>query len=194
LDVSALTEILRESAVNTLPYFALFALYRAVVCAKRRGKGEKTNISREIAILIFAFYIICLYHITVFSRGVDFMFDIKGTPRVNLVPLVEIIRMYRYSTVWMFMYNFLGNVVWFVPAGVLLPVISDKTSKFFAVLGIGLLISLSIETLQFLLGTGVTDVDDVIINVFGTIAGWVLYKIAEAVICDIKGIKTRAGR
>ncbi len=38
-------------------------------------------------------------------------------------------------------------------------------------------LSVSIESLQFVLETGVSDIDDVFFNVCGTIIGFILYRI-----------------
>ncbi len=43
----------------------------------------------------------------------------------------------------------------------------------------GMLFSVGIETLQFLLVTGVSDIDDVFFNTCGAILGYVIFKIVK---------------
>ncbi|MCT7712834.1 MAG: VanZ family protein, partial [Lactobacillus crispatus] len=43
----------------------------------------------------------------------------------------------------------------------------------------GMLFSVGIETLQFLLVTGVSDIDDVFFNTCGAIWGYVIFKIVK---------------
>ena len=110
-----------------------------------------------------------------------------------------------------FTYLFVGNLVWFVPVGVLTwleaarPVrkLADKQclslqagadkkadgrvpslqagadkradkqclSLLWAAL-FGFLLSLGIETMQFILGSGVSELDDLILNTLGAVLGW----------------------
>ena len=62
------------------------------------------------------------------------------------------------------------NVVVFVPVGLLLSCVSRRL-KWWMVLLIGFCISLSIESLQFELKRGFSEVDDVIHNTFGCLIG-----------------------
>lgn len=95
-----------------------------------------------------------------------------------------------------FTYLFVGNLVWFVPVGVLTwleaarPIrkLADKQclslqagadkradkqclSLLWAAL-FGFLLSLGIETMQFILGSGVSELDDLILNTLGAVLGW----------------------
>ena len=80
-----------------------------------------------------------------------------------------------------FTYLFVGNLVWFVPVGVLTwleaarPIrkLADKQclSLLWAAI-FGFLLSLGIETMQFILGSGVSELDDLILNTLGAVLGW----------------------
>lgn len=70
------------------------------------------------------------------------------------------------------------NVVAFVPVGLLLSCVSRKM-KWRTVLLIGFGISLSIESLQFVLKRGFSEIDDVFHNMLGCLIGLVLYTIAK---------------
>jgi Glycopeptide antibiotics resistance protein len=102
---------------------------------------------------------------------------------INLVPFRSILEGINFhdgiryhlidSQVW-------GNVVTFVPAGLYCMILYCSKAKpawraFIAVL----LASLSIEVIQFIFRTGATDVDDVILNVFGGLLGIWLYMLLK---------------
>ena len=72
--------------------------------------------------------------------------------------------------------NLLGNVVLFIPLGFLLPWIWEKWQVFWrqTLLMAGLI--LMVETIQLATGLGWCDVDDLILNLPGTMLGFLLWK------------------
>jgi uncharacterized membrane protein YeaQ/YmgE (transglycosylase-associated protein family) len=66
--------------------------------------------------------------------------------------------------------NVLGNLVLFIPFGILFPIISNKKHK--EVLCAAIIFSLLIEITQFLFALGSTDIDDLIFNVLGAYIGY----------------------
>ena len=70
-----------------------------------------------------------------------------------------------------FVYLFVGNLIWFLPAGVLVRLSGGRLWK--AVLA-GFLLSALVETGQFILGSGVSELDDLILNTLGAVLGFVL--------------------
>lgn len=72
--------------------------------------------------------------------------------------------------------NLFGNILIFIPLSVILiSVFGVKASK--KVLFYALLTSLTIEMLQYWFGAGVSDIDDVILNVIGAYIGIFVYKV-----------------
>lgn len=70
-------------------------------------------------------------------------------------------------------YPVCGNVLWFLPLGMLLPRLWPRRfASGWAVLAAAALLSVSIEMLQWLFGSGVSDVDDVLFNAAGGWLGW----------------------
>ncbi|MEH2929030.1 VanZ family protein [Candidatus Ventrimonas sp. KK005] len=87
------------------------------------------------------------------------------------------------------MYLFVGNIVWFIPFGAFWYGIGIRRDMR-RILLLGFLFSLTIETLQFVFGTGVTELDDLILNTFGV---WVGAKSCQ--IClKIFGLSQEKGR
>ncbi len=70
-----------------------------------------------------------------------------------------------------FTYLFVGNLLWFLPAGVLVRLRGGKLPQ--AALA-GFLLSLCVETGQFVLGSGVSELDDLILNTLGAVLGCAL--------------------
>lgn len=73
-----------------------------------------------------------------------------------------------------FLYLFVGNLIWFAPAGVLVGLRGGKLWQA-ALAGLGL--SLLVETLQFVLGSGVSELDDLILNTLGAALGFLFCRI-----------------
>ena len=89
----------------------------------------------------------------------------------------ETVKLVHGASLLDFFYNSLGNIAWFVPYGFLMPILLRKRYCFWKVTLLGMLTSVGIEALQFVLMTGVSDIDDVFFNVCGTVLGYALYRI-----------------
>lgn len=103
---------------------------------------------------------------------------------INWIPFSTIsmyIEHFEYFKFWDWISNMFGNVMVFMPIGILLPIIS-KYRRFIFTFGIGFLMSLSIEIAQYYLCLGVFDVDDIILNVFGVVLGYMVYKVTKRII------------
>ena len=104
--------------------------------------------------------------------------DLIHTRTVNLTPFQEISRdwhslsLHRPGTA----IHLLGNVMAFIPLGMFIPVLmGNKLLSGAKVLVLSLLLSLTFEVTQLLTGMGIFDVDDLMLNTFGGMVGYVLY-------------------
>ncbi|MGY0371969.1 VanZ family protein [Clostridium sp. JNZ J1-5] len=77
--------------------------------------------------------------------------------------------------------NLLGNIIAFGPLGFLVPIIINKINKFKQIIFISFIFSLILELIQLITGLGQFDVDDIILNVVGSILGFIIYKIFKSV-------------
>jgi glycopeptide antibiotics resistance protein len=78
--------------------------------------------------------------------------------------------------------QFMGNIIMFIPVGVLMPFIFKKARSFICVLVFSFLFTLCIESLQFILHVfGMSlrefDVDDLILNTYGAMIGYIFYLV-----------------
>lgn len=78
--------------------------------------------------------------------------------------------------VFRFIVNFLGNIILFIPWGILLPIYCKKVKSFrcFAVLTI--IILFAVETIQILTMLGSFDIEDVLLNMMGACIGFTGYR------------------
>ncbi|WP_294149516.1 VanZ family protein [uncultured Clostridium sp.] len=118
---------------------------------------------------IFLVYLAILLRITVFRTGFS-MSHLMQNGTVNLTLFQDYIPLIRQGRWFRFVYLFVGNIVWFVPLGCALTASGNlKRLRTAALCGLGL--SLAIETMQYLFGTGVSELDDLVLNTLGTWIG-----------------------
>lgn len=64
------------------------------------------------------------------------------------------------------------NMLMFVPLGILLPLIHYKNKSFWRVFFISIVVTLCLETYQFISGKGIFELDDLVHNTIGSLAGY----------------------
>ena len=126
--------------------------------------GEKIVIYKELSMLIFGVYILCLFQVVTFQDDVSWSSN-------NFIPFQEIL---RYNiTSRLFIKNVLGNLIMFLPFGFFTSYYL-KVEKMTLPVILTLIASISIEIVQMCIGR-VFDVDDIILNLLGGICGFFLY-------------------
>jgi glycopeptide antibiotics resistance protein len=115
---------------------------------------------------VFWVYLAVLLRITVFRSGFGSHGLFSG--EIVWIPFQDIFSLVKTSLGY-FLYLFVGNIIWFVPFGFLLPRLIGWGAQ---VIGYTFLLSLVIETLQFIFGTGVSEVEDLILNTLGGSVGY----------------------
>lgn len=135
---------------------------------------------------IFICYLFFLMKILVISRT-SFM-ELFQNQRiifrsVNLVPFRSIMEYVSSST-----YNFrnafdnvVGNIAIFIPLGIYLPLMKKDKRTVINFLII-LTVSILVEILQGVLGIGVSDIDDIILNSLGGLLGNLGYKLILSIL------------
>lgn len=115
----------------------------------------------------FIVYVLLLYYIVTFQD------NNYGTN--NFVPFKE---MFRYDiTSSLFIKNVLGNIMLFIPLGLFIS-LYIRNRNFIITVFLSFLISCSIEYVQSVIGRTV-DIDDVILNTFGGLIGYIIYKLGN---------------
>ncbi len=137
-------------------------------------KKSKHKIRRAFLVALAA-YLIYLTYLTFFDRMYGRVFFHRS---VNLIPFKTIgwyITASNNRT--LILINIAGNIIAFMPMGFLLPLVSERMIKWSKVMLTALFATLTIEIVQYVLGVGVTDIDDVILNMLGAGAGYFLSRI-----------------
>ena len=141
--------------------------------------SSKEKFLRGILKIIFIIYFLLLMRFTIFkyasiTNPLEAFF--LRTREYNIVPLKATLQMIRGLSPIRLIENLAGNIILFVPFGILLPLafkIEKKTILF------GCLVSCFIEAMQFAFAMGAADVDDIILNTLGAVIGYLFYIIAK---------------
>lgn len=97
--------------------------------------------------------------------------------RINLVPFKSILYYllnYHNLNYDIWFNNLFGLVIAFIPFGFLIPIIINKIKKLRNVIVVSASFSFIVEALQLITRNGVADIDDIILNVIGSILGYIL--------------------
>lgn len=137
--------------------------------SKKMSKDKMNKLKRIGIHVLFVIYIAVLLRITVFRTGIGFH-DLMKNGNINLTLFESYGPLLKTGNWWRIIYLFIGNIIWFVPLGFYLECMT-KIEKVWLMVLIGLLFSLLIETLQYIFGTGISEIDDLILNSFGTWIG-----------------------
>ncbi|GKQ42974.1 glycopeptide antibiotics resistance protein [Companilactobacillus sp. RD055328] len=166
---------------KTIFYLLIYIVLRILYLKKKK---RKVKFKRELGLGLFVAYILLLLFLTVF-RAQYFPWDIhivtgRSLSEINIIPIIETLKLAGGTSIVDFFYNLYGNIAWFIPFGIMVPALKKKRINLLQVTIMGALFSISIETAQFFLQSGVTDIDDVIFNVLGVILGYCLYQFGKS--------------
>lgn len=150
-------------------------------------ENQKNKESLHVVVMRFLLflYIALLVRLIVFKypipmlRGIMDSWDVdmvkRGVYSANLVPF-KTIRMYiNYYYQINGFDNLFGNILAFMPFGVLLPTAFRECAKLWHTLLHSFWLSLCIELFQLVSHFGEFDIDDILLNCFGAVLGYGLY-------------------
>jgi len=153
-------------AVRYLPYSLLVGIPVSaflVLCTKKKRRSREKRLLAALPVAVFGLYLSVMLVITFFSResgsrqGVDLeLFSTWGINARNNALVAE-------------------NVLLFVPYGFLASWAFEWTRHFWGCLLLGAATSLMIESLQLATGRGYFQIDDILTNILGTAAGFLLF-------------------
>ena len=132
----------------------------------------------RLALGLLVVYLVVLAVLTLRPVGAD----VDSNVRLNLKPFATILPALRHGPGSFVFGNLIGNLLAFMPLGLLLPVAFRRLPWPLVILA-GAALSAAIETTQYALsinlghGYRAADIDDVIVNVCGTIVGLALYGV-----------------
>ncbi|WP_285107838.1 VanZ family protein [Paenibacillus sp. UMB4589-SE434] len=169
-----------------IPIFSAILCYCVIWSIRVAIYKPRVSIKREVLKLLFFCYSLGVLFVTLFPL------QYTGEPSINIVP---------FHSIWSYIIddkaivdvsirNILGNIVIFIPMGLLLSVLC-KNMRVIKLAVVGVLASVSIECIQLVLSvlkitTRVVDVDDVILNSVGYLTGFAVYYVYNVVWNKIK--------
>ena len=173
-------------ALISIVIWLIYRIYSSI-------RNKKINIFREIVLFIFFVYFLFLLLLTIFKGGrIEFsnqfnsyMYREHGLLGIiNIVPIEDTINTFMHSETGLrnSLRNVIGNILVFMPLGFFIPLLFEKFNNLKKVLKVGCLSSLAIELSQLFVGSNVCDIDDVIYNTLGALAGFICYKTFETII------------
>lgn len=128
--------------------------------------------------VLFGIYVAVLIYLLFFMEMRTYLNS--SEIHYNLVPFHEIgrfIKYWRVVGIRMALLNIGGNIALFVPFGFCCPELFRKMRNFPATVAAGACLSICVEVLQLFTGLGCCDIDDVILNTTGTVAGYMIYAV-----------------
>lgn len=164
---------------NTIPVILVYLLLRAVWLIARK---KRPDFRWELWMGLLVFYLTCLFQITVVRYGIQWGNLFQGNwSTIQLIPLIMTFAELKEG-LWFFIYPIVGNIAWFFPMGFLLPAVTRGKLRLRYILCISLGISVGIEILQWILGSGISDIDDIIFNIFGAWCGYRAFWLSSKVL------------
>lgn len=149
---------------------------------------EKSKRKQLISVLFFL-YLLFIIRAIVFKYPLAQLVEIadawqkdvilEGLHTANFVPFKTIkmyIQYYDLPGLRSFS-NLFGNILVFVPVGIMLPMVHDGSKNVFIMIFNALMFIIGIEVFQLFSNFGAFDVDDIILNIFGVLIGGYIYQI-----------------
>lgn len=160
-----IVDTLTDAIVGIWPMLIIFLVVIVTIrISYIKINHEKFVFYREFLNLMFIIYILLLYQLLTST-------ELNTNGGLNIVPFTEIFRYKIGST--LFLYNVVGNILIFVPFGYFVSGYA-KASRVSHILFISLITSLTVELVQLQIGRSF-DIDDILLNVCGSIIGFLLY-------------------
>lgn len=139
----------------------------ALLKGNRSRAGKRLAGGRAAAIVLLPCYLCGLAAVTLMNR-------MDGTRTgFQLYPLLAFWEAWNEFALQAWL-NPLLNIAMFLPLGALLPLAAGPFRRWYGTLAAGAGLSLGIELLQYILGRGQADVDDLLCNTLGAMLGYCL--------------------
>lgn len=163
--------------------------FQGKTSSKKHSSEE--NFFRKHVRLIFFLYLLVVIKVIIFKYPLDHLRAIAASWRKEVIlegldtanfTLFKTIRMYiDYSYKLNSFENLVGNIVVFVPFGFLLPYVIKWGRNFLVMLLNAFVFVLGIEVFQLFSAFGAFDVDDILLNCFGAVLGYMAYLAYETI-------------
>lgn len=172
-----------------IPLLSVLILIKYLISIKR---NPNTSLLRHLLIFTFGVYFLALIGVTLFPININnnivnnnYILRINYIPFLSIVLYICNINALPISLSFRIVFltkNIIGNILLLLPLSFFIPMLYPKIKGLKTYFFIGLIASLSIESLQLLenifgIGLRYVDIDDVIFNTFGVVIGYMLKNI-----------------
>ena len=178
-----------------LSYSTMVILVSIMWCVVRivcTIKKKDVDLGREAQLMLVYLCIIGVVRLTFFSwtdarlNAQTLVCTLPSVyPQINLLPFVY---MFDYPNIYGMFVNIVGNIVMFIPLGIVWPSVYKELDKPWKAILAGFGITLSIEILQLPFYSRISDIDDLILNLLGFIIGYWMYNTAKLVFKQLRTI------
>ena len=170
-------------------------IFVTIGCIKKKDHYLHTTI-----VITFMIYIGMVITVTLYPLPIQ-KEEIASLQKANFlqnvyVPLSDILHMLKYGGITTILRNIGGNVVLLMPLSILLPFVIKRHIGIMKMLAIGLLSSISIESTQAIISLiigaryKISSIDDVILNTFGALIGYLFYALAKRITNNFKIVES----
>ena len=101
--------------------------------------------------------------------------QVQAEPRKNL-EFFWCLRLALQTGKFRYWGDIIGNILLFIPLGLLIPLAFPQLSKLYIVFFCGMILSVSIELIQYFARLGILELDDIFHNTCGTVSGYLMYR------------------
>lgn len=150
------------------------SLYQLIICKRQNPKQENKAI-HFVWVYVFLLYI----YLTFSVAGIGSIWDIG---HYDTIIRLDEINLLPFQSVGIMTYVL--NMIMFLPLGFLIPLIWEQYRNLLKILIIGFSFSLSIELCQ-LFNRRNTDIDDLMMNTLGAVAGYFIWKLTKRLFKNI---------
>lgn len=175
--------MIQISYTSTVVFISILWCLVRVVCAAR---AKRVDWKREVQLIFVYICIVVVARFTFFpfskvnGKIQPLVFEsAKMFPfRINWIPFVNL---FDYPEMRDILINVIGNTAMFVPLGIVWPSVYKALDTHWKVISAGIGVSLCIEFLQLPFYDRVSDIDDLLLNSFGFIIGYLLYLLVKRI-------------
>lgn len=147
----------------------------------------KTKNAYIVIWIVFLTYLALLIKVILFKYPIHMIIGILKSREIlplsfriansNFVPLKTILNyLFGNHSFKIVITNILGNIITFIPLGFLLPIIFKAIKKLKHIVLSTFILSSLLEIIQLLTALGNFDIDDILMNVYGSICGYIFYR------------------
>lgn len=137
--------------------------------------------------ILFVIYFILLIKVILFKYPLSMITSMMNNPNATLAVRLQGSNFIPFKTIIYYISgnegfriaiaNIIGNIAAFIPLGFLLPIIFKRMRKLPKIILTSFSVSLLFEVIQLLIAIGSFDIDDILLNVFGSLIGYIFYTL-----------------